>query len=205
MLKCSHTQPPSQLGLMPKKIDPNERRRELVLASWDVLCADGLEGVSLRRVADAANCTTGRIAHYFEGRDQLLIASLRMANAQAAERMQAIAESEADSLKRLRAILMESLPLDTRRLKEWQVWLSFWAASIGHKDLAVENQRRYAEWRAALQSALRALTSESDATILADRLVTLIDGLGIGVTLDPSKEKRRRAEAEVDAFLNSLR
>ncbi|MDF1848065.1 MAG: TetR family transcriptional regulator C-terminal domain-containing protein [Parvibaculaceae bacterium] len=190
---------------MPKKIDPNERRRELVLASWDVLCADGLEGVSLRRVADAANCTTGRIAHYFEGRDQLLIASLRMANAQAAERMQAIAESEADSLKRLRAILMESLPLDTRRLKEWQVWLSFWAASIGHKDLAVENQRRYAEWRAALQSALRALTSESDATILADRLVTLIDGLGIGVTLDPSKEKRRRAEAEVDAFLNSLR
>ncbi len=189
---------------MPKKVDHDARRLELVQASWDVLCEDGIEGVSLRRVADAANCTTGRIAHYFEGRDALLVASLRLANSQAAERMQAIADEETDPLKQLRAVLLESLPLDTRRLKEWQVWLSFWAATIGHKDLAAENQRRYAEWRTALQSALRPLTSISDATALADRLVTLIDGLGIAATLDPSKEKRRRAEAEVDAFLNAL-
>lgn len=190
---------------MPKKIDHNERRRELVQASWDVLCADGLEGVSLRRVANAANCTTGRIAHYFEGRNELLIASLRMANTQAAARMRAIADSEDDPLKRLRAVLLESLPLDARRLKEWQVWLSFWAATIGNRELAAENQKRYREWRAALRSALKPLASAKEIDLLADRLVTLVDGLGVGATLDPTKEKRRRAEAEVDAFLNRLR
>eukprot|EP00439_Symbiodinium_sp_Y106_P088513 s1_g1049.t1 len=193
------------MGLMPKKVDHDERRRELVQASWDVLCKDGLEAVSLRKVADAANCTTGRIAHYFDGRDELLVASLRLANSQAAERMQAIADSETNPLKRLRAILLESLPLDTRRLKEWQVWLSFWSATIGHKELATENQRRYQEWRAALTSAIRPLASNKDAPILADRLVTLIDGLGIGATLEPTKEKRLQAEAEIDAFLKALR
>jgi len=190
---------------MPKKIDHNERRRELVQASWDVLCADGLEGVSLRRVANAANCTTGRIAHYFEGRNELLIASLRMANTQAAARMRAIADSEDDPLKQLRAVLLESLPLDARRLKEWQVWLSFWAATIGNRELAAENQKRYREWRAALRSALKPLASANEIDLLADRLVTLVDGLGVGATLDPTKENRRRAEAEVDAFLNRLR
>ncbi len=190
---------------MPKKVDHDERRRELVQASWDVLCKDGLEAVSLRKVADAANCTTGRIAHYFDGRDELLVASLRLANSQAAERMRAIAESETNPLKRLRAILLESLPLDTRRLKEWQVWLSFWAATIGHKELAKENQRRYQEWLAALTSAIRPLASNKDAPILAHRLVTLIDGLGIGATLEPTKEKRLQAEAEIDAFLKALR
>lgn len=190
---------------MPKKVDHDERRRELVQASWDVLCKEGLEGVSLRRVADAAQCTTGRIAHYFEGRDELLVASLRLAHSQAAERMQTIANRETDPLKRLRAILLESLPLDTRRLKEWQVWLSFWAAAIGHKELAAENRRRYQEWRVALASALQPLTSNSDVPIIADRLVTLIDGLGIGATLEPTKEKRLRAEAEIDTFLTTLR
>lgn len=189
---------------MPKKVDHDERRRELVQASWDVLCKEGLEGVSLRRVADAAQCTTGRIAHYFEGRDELLVASLRLAHSQAAERMQTIANRETDPLKRLRAILLESLPLDTRRLKEWQVWLSFWAAAIGHKELAAENRRRYEEWRVALASALQPLTSNSDVPIIADLLVTLIDGLGIGATLEPTKEKRLRAEAEIDTFLTTL-
>lgn len=192
------------LEFMPKKVDHDERRRELVQASWDVLCKEGLEGVSLRRVADAAQCTTGRIAHYFEGRDELLVASLRLAHSQAAERMQTIANRETDPLKRLRAILLESLPLDTRRLKEWQVWLSFWAAAIGHKELAAENRRRYQVWRVALNSALQPLTSNSDVPIIADRLVTLIDGLGIGATLEPTKEKRLRAEAEIDTFLTTL-
>ena len=190
---------------MPKKVDHDERRRELVQASWDVLCADGLEGVSLRRVAQAANCTTGRIAHYFAGRDELLIASLRMAHTQAGARMRAIADSERDPLKRMRAILLESLPLDARRLKEWQVWLSFWAASIGHEDLAGENRRRYEEWRAVLEDALRPMVSGKQGGALADRLVTLIDGLGIGATLSPTKEGRQRAQSEIDRFLKSLK
>ncbi len=189
---------------MPRKVDHDERRRELVQASWDVLCADGLEGVSLRRVADAANCTTGRIAHYFEGRDELLVASLRMANTQAAARMRAIADREDDPLKQLRAVLLESLPLDARRLREWQVWLSFWAATIGHKDLATENQKRYRDWRTALRTALKHLAPAKEIDILADRLVTLVDGLGIGATLNPTKEMRVRAETEIDAFLSGL-
>jgi AcrR family transcriptional regulator len=190
---------------MPKKVDHDERRRELVQASWDVLCADGLEGVSLRRVALAANCTTGRIAHYFDGRDKLLIASLQMAHAQTGARMRSIAEAEPNPLKRLRAILLESLPLDARRLKEWQVWLSFWAASIGHDDLAAENQLRYKEWRQALRDALDPIVSAQEAIVQADRLVTLVDGLGVGATLTPTKQMRARAEGEIDAFLDALK
>lgn len=189
---------------MPKKVDHDERRRQLVEASWDVICADGLEGVSLRRIADAANCTTGRIAHYFDGRDDLLVASLRMAHEQASTRMRAIADRESAPLPRLRAILLEALPLDDRRHREWKVWLSFWAAAIGSPDLAAENTRRYQEWGQGLSAALKPLVEKSRIDEYAHRLVTLIDGLGISTTLDPSPAARAYASAEVDAFLATL-
>lgn len=189
---------------MPKKVDHDERRRQLVEASWDVICADGLEGVSLRRIADAADCTTGRIAHYFNGRDDLLIASLRMAHDQAGARMRAIADRESAPLPRLRAILLEALPLDDRRHREWKVWLSFWAAAIGSPHLAAENTRRYQEWAQGLCMALKPLVKKSQIEEHAQRLVTLIDGLGVSTTLNPSPAARAYASAEVDAVLATL-
>ena len=62
---------------MPKLIDHDLRRRELVEASWQVIADEGLEGVTMRKVAAAARCTTGRITHYFENREELLLAALR--------------------------------------------------------------------------------------------------------------------------------
>ena len=46
---------------MPKQVDHAARRRELVEASWEVIASEGIEGTTLRKVAAAADCTTGRI------------------------------------------------------------------------------------------------------------------------------------------------
>lgn len=189
---------------MPRKVDHDERRRQLVEASWNVLCNEGLEGVSLRRVAEAADCTTGRIAHYFEGRDALLAASLRMAHKQTADRMRRIAATQKDPKIRLRDILLESLPLDERRHREWKVWLSFWAAAIGNEELAAENVLRYREWADALSAALSPIVGEPKANATAQTLVTLVDGLAIGATLNPSEEMRQYIVSQIDQRLAEL-
>ena len=187
---------------MPRQVDPEARRRELVAASWQVISRDGLDGVTLRKVAEAAGCTTGRIAHYFSGRDELLLSALRAAHHATGDRMARIARS-ASGIDRLRKIVYESLPLDAARLQEWKVWIAFWAAAASDDALAQENARRYREWEGLLTRLIGEIRPEGRQT-LALQLVSLIDGLGIRTALAPSQANRRKARRAVDRWIDQL-
>jgi len=162
---------------MPKTVDPIEKRAEFIAASWNVIAEQGFGAVSMRSVAAAAGCTTGALTHYFSDRNTLLIKTLRAAHMAAAKRMAAVAETSESDVQRLRAVLLESLPLDDERVREWRVWLAFWGASMSDAALAAENRRRYTEWQSLVQSLLAPLSPSAEAD--AELLVALVDGLGL--------------------------
>ncbi len=165
---------------MPKSVDPTQKRAEFVAASWDVIAAEGLRGATRRRVAAEAGCTTGALTHYFSDRRSLLIDALRAAHYQAGTRMIEAARATSSDLERLKGVLLEALPLDEPRLREWRVWLAFWAESMNDAELAEENARRYAEWRELLQEVVGPLTRNAAQTEQeVAHLVALIDGLGL--------------------------
>jgi AcrR family transcriptional regulator len=190
---------------MPKQVDHALRRRQLVEASWDVIAAEGIEGVTLRKVAQAADCTTGRIAHYFSGREELVRSALRAAHKDAARRMMRIARSGAKAQDRLRRVAFEGLPLDAARLREWKVWLVFWASATSNAVLAEENVRRYADWQGLLESLLAEIGTDADTPAQTERqaleLASLIDGLGIRTTLAPTPANRRLARDAVNRWI----
>ncbi len=189
---------------MPKQVDHEARRRELVEASWDVIAREGIEGTTLRKVAAAADCTTGRIAHYFSGRDELIRLALRTANSAAGKRMVEIAKMESNAHERLRRVIYEGLPLDAARLREWKVWIVFWAAAASNDDLARENARRYKEWQELLSKLISDVSGPDDADVRALTLVSLVDGLGIRAALVPSKNNRCLARVTVDNWIAGL-
>ncbi len=190
---------------MPKQVDHALRRRQLVEASWDVIAAEGIEGVTLRKVAQAADCTTGRIAHYFSGREELVRSALRAAHKDAARRMMRIARSDTQAQDRLRRVAFEGLPLDAARLREWKVWLVFWASATSNAVLAEENVRRYADWQGLLESLLAEIGTDADTPAQIERqaleLASLIDGLGIRTTLAPTPANRRLARDAVNRWI----
>ena len=194
---------------MPKQVDHALRRRQLVEASWDVIAAEGIEGVTLRKVAKAADCTTGRIAHYFSGREELVLSALRAAHKDAARRMMRVARSDADAQDRLRRVVFEGLPLDAARLREWKVWLVFWASAASNETLANENARRYADWQQLLASLLAeiGIVADTPAETGADalELASLVDGLGIRATLVPTPANRRLVRDTVDRWIANRR
>nr|WP_238589747.1 TetR family transcriptional regulator [Pseudonocardia sp. AL041005-10] len=57
---------------MPRVVDHGQRRGEIAEALWRVAAAEGLEAVSLARVAEEAGISKGRVQHYFASRDELL-------------------------------------------------------------------------------------------------------------------------------------
>ncbi|MEO1027981.1 MAG: TetR/AcrR family transcriptional regulator [Pseudomonadota bacterium] len=164
---------------MPKTVDPIEKRAEFVAASWNVIAERGFDAISLRSVAAAAGCTTGALTHYFSDRNTLLIEALIAAHTGAANRMAKVAKTSDSDFQRLRAVLLESLPLDDERLREWRVWLAFWGASINNAALASENKKRYAEWQSLIQELLMPLSKNVEAD--AELIVALVDGLGLNI------------------------
>ncbi len=196
---------------MPRLVDHDARKRELLDASLALVASEGIEAATLRRLARAADCTTGAITYYFEGRDALLVAMLRRAHQTTGARMLRAAGRGASPRDRLWAVLMEALPLDPERLAEWRVWLAFWGAAAGNPALVEENLARYAEWRALLQTVVRDLAgTQADLPLRVDALMGLIDGFGLQIALSKGLQSegavalRQSAERVLKAQVEAL-
>lgn len=188
---------------MPKAVDVDERRRTFVAAAWDVIASDGLNAATLRKVAAEAGCTTGSLTHYFPDRVSLLIEALRSAHYAAGARMFGVASSAKSPEERLRAILLEALPLDDKRLREWKVWLAFWAESAQDAELRDENARRYAEWREVVEDTLSPFCAAKDQLdARATHLMALVDGLGLQIAL--AGQRTRDLKRTQEACLNCI-
>ena len=190
---------------MPKVVDHAQRRRELVAATWAVVAAEGIEAATVRRIAEEAGCTTGRITHYFADKEEVLVAALRQVHRAAGKRMLA-AIGQRSGLEALRAVLAEALPLDQERILEWRVWLAFWGSAATSTSLQAEQQQRYREWRGLLKRVLATaqLSADIDLDRLVDQIVALVDGFGLQGVLDPQREQlASRLNGAVDALIRA--
>ncbi len=174
---------------MPKKVDIAAKRLEFISASVDVIANEGLSAANLRRIAEAASCTTGSLMHYFDSRKVLLLETLRSVHQSAGRRMAKAMDSGGTDRDILLLVLFESLPLDDVRLKEWRVWLAFWGASMDDKELTKENARRYDEWFNLVRSLLEPLISQKNLDQKSKETITLIDGLGVGIARQRTSQR----------------
>jgi DNA-binding transcriptional regulator YbjK len=192
---------------MPKIVDPETRRAQFVEASWSLIAREGIGAATLRRVSAEAGFTMGALTHYFSDRDALLAESLRATHFAAGARMLAAAAAAATPRERCKAILLEALPLDTVRLREWRVWLAYWGEAIARPALMAENTRRYEEWTDLVETVLTSWTGAGRPQ--ATSIIARIDGFGMQITLaghDPERlaEIRRAAIEDLELILREL-
>jgi hypothetical protein len=107
----------------------------------------------------------------------------------------------------LREVLLDALPLDEIRRREWRVWLAFWAAAVTVERLRDENETRYREWTALVSSLVSQVDQEltaRDVKRVAEVLVRTVDGVGLATLLDPSAQAGRSAQRTIDDLLSAL-
>jgi len=178
---------------MPKIVDHEARRQQIVEASWRIIAAQGLTGATMRKIAAEAGCTTGRLTHYFANREEIVLAALRAAYDAAQTRMGRVRGAPSSPAERLTAYLEETLPLDRKRLSEWRVWIAFWGAATAHPALGRENDERLAAWAKALTPLVAAVAPDSDADREAEALIGLTNGIGLQAAVHPTAANKRRA------------
>ena len=191
---------------MPKVVDHDERRREIAAATWVAIDELGIDGTTMRAIAERAGCTIGRLNHYFDSREDMLVAALRLAHSCAATRMLAAIEGRSGR-DALRAVLIEALPLDDERRTEWKVWLTFWAQALNTESLRREHRQRYREW----QRLVEALVAEASPSLTraevrqtTEALLATVDGIGIHALMSPTTDAARRARRIIDSVLIAL-
>jgi AcrR family transcriptional regulator len=103
---------------VPRRVDHEERRRELVDAALRVVVRDGLEAATVRNIAQEAGCSVRPVQYYFADKATLLAA----AHARVTERLGALVATSIAALGPspaprdvARAVARSFLPLDDER------------------------------------------------------------------------------------------
>src|SRR5580658_4250943 len=165
---------------MPKIVDWEARRDEILSATWRVIARDGITGATIRAIAREADCSRGILAHYFDDKADILGSALVMSHRRVVARMEARAAGLA-GLAALRVIMLEALPLDDQRDLEAQIEISFWGRALGPPELRElqhsEFERLWGRLRRHLDEAaeLGEVGEGADLDFATHQLVTLID------------------------------
>jgi AcrR family transcriptional regulator len=195
---------------MPKAVDVDTKRAQFVAASLDVIANEGLAAATMRRIAAQAGATTGAVTHYFAGREAVLLEAVRAAHFAAGARMQDAARHCPSAADRLEAVVLQALPLDAVRLREWRVWTAFRSVLPGNSALWAANEAGYGAWRGYLQMLLAPFCVDADSVRReVSLLMALVDGIGfrlasMTVNAEDLAAEQMSAAADVLTYLRRV-
>jgi len=128
---------------MPKIVDHGRRRDEIALVACRVVAEYGFDQATIVRIAREAGYTTGMVAHYFDTKQEIIIAALRLILRRIEERLTAAAGEGAPELL---ALLTEALPVDATRFTECAFWAAFWGQVSADRRLKRINAWMHREY-----------------------------------------------------------
>ncbi|HUA25611.1 MAG TPA: TetR family transcriptional regulator C-terminal domain-containing protein [Steroidobacteraceae bacterium] len=136
---------------MPKIVDHEKRRDEIAMVACRVVAEGGFDQATIVRIAREAGYTTGMVAHYFDTKQDIIIAALRLMLRRIDERLQRNSEGERPDLLTL---LMEMLPVDEERFIECAFWTAFWGQVTADKRLKRINSWLHREYQRLFERCL---------------------------------------------------
>jgi AcrR family transcriptional regulator len=136
---------------MPKIVDHEKRRDEIASVACRVVAEGGFDQATIVRIAREAGYTTGMVAHYFDTKQDIIIAALRLMLRRIDERLLRNSESERPDLL---ALLTEMLPVDEERYIECAFWIAFWGQVTADKRLKRINAWVHREYQRLFERCL---------------------------------------------------
>jgi AcrR family transcriptional regulator len=195
---------------MPKIVDHEARRAELAAAVWRLASRDGLDSLTMRRVAAEAGWSTGALAHYFDDKEELLVFAFQTVADRVGRRIVKAAEHTRDPLELVRTQLVEGLAIDSERRAEVRVWFAFLGLAETQPRLAKAGRDAYRLWRERVAKTLAAAQRQGlvddavDPKRAAAALIALVDGIAIQATFDPRAVSAERQLELLDEHLDRL-
>ena len=193
---------------MPKKVDHSKRRDEIALVACQVVATRGFEQATVVRIARAAGYTTGMVAHYFDSKQDIIMAALRLI----LHRMdQRLALQSGQSAPDLQAVLSEALPIDAQRRIECAFWTAFWGQVSADRRLKRVNAWVHREYLRLYERCVTEQWPESGSWPPEVRdqvlrsIATLINGITASAVSSPGDWPANEQTKQLNLQLDLLR
>ena len=200
---------------MPKRVDHEERRRQICDALLRTAATRGLHATGMREVAAEAGVSLRLVQYYFGTKEELMLAAMQHLAARYSERAMArinrIKETENPVNPRdvIAAILAEGLPADDERRTFTILYTAYFALSLTDPALAVGPLARNSSVVIDVVAAqLKAAQAASDAPAGLDpdleALSLLAMSAGLGTSILGGQSSPEQAQAVIDYHLDRL-
>jgi AcrR family transcriptional regulator len=188
---------------MPRVVDHEDRRQEIVRATVTVLAERGVRGLTFRAVAEEMGGSSTLITHYFPTR-QALLDALAESVAWLPEEVFELEAGTDDPRTRLRIFLQWWLPRDERDRRAEQARINL----IGERDTRVRTQHFFDVWDARMREMLRdhldGLVPPQEVAATVDLLRTVTNGISLSTIEHPDEWPTSRQFAVLDHALRVL-
>lgn len=174
---------------MPKIVDHAARRDEIALVACRVVAEHGFENATVVRIARQAGYTTGMIAHYFDSKQEIILAALRLMLRRIEERL----VRPATAGESLLDVLSELMPLDDTRATESAFWVAFWGQMSADEHLQRINAWVHGEYSRLYERCLSEHWAEWPEWPVAVRdevrraVSTALNGITAGAVISPAE------------------
>jgi len=165
-----------------KRKPPAERREEIVATASRLAVAEGLERLTLRRVAEELGVVPGLVNHYFPVAEDLVAAAFGYAAAAEREGILRGIDPAAPPMAQMRYIMAHLL--DDSADAASLLWLDAWQATRNRPVLRAEVAAQMLGWQEGMIGVIRrgvaaGVFGVADPRRAAVRIMALIDGFSI--------------------------
>ena len=121
--------------IMKNKSSDNKLSRDDIIAAVAQLIAEqGLENLTMRNIARHVGCSVGTLPHYFDGKDDIVVAALNWSNERIFSRLGNMPIDEM-RLEYLYPLISSSMPVDKQSDIEWRVRLCLWDYAATNEEM----------------------------------------------------------------------
>lgn len=193
---------------MPKVGMEPIRRAQLVEATFECIHRYGFSGTTFGKVSQLSGLSTGTICHYFRNKDELLEATMREFLRQL-DHVGVVGE-HADNVPHSQILAIIDSNFSPRLVAPniISTWLAFWAEAPHIPALKRLQKVSMKRLRSNLRYWLKQLLPKDKASVIADGLASLIDGLWLQGAFQEggmdSDKARRICRDYLDSQLSSI-
>lgn len=192
-----------------KSTEQKLSRSDIVAAVAHLIAEQGLESLTMRNIARHVGCSVGTLPHYFEGKDDIVIAALNWSNERILGPLGNIPSNDI-RLENLYPLLSAAMPTNEISDTEWRVRLCLW-------DYAVTNDEMRVTVNAIAEAAIQLLShlviqlqeskeikSTLDEKIIALTLYQMCIGASFNMLHTPIQERSLQLQS-LYSYIESIR
>lgn len=195
---------------MPKIIDHDQRRRDIVEVAKSIILKGGFEAATMRSIAAEAGFANGALKHYFPGKESIVAATFETVLLEHDAWLQESISEGQTAEDALRNLLEGTLPSTAEEIASGRVLLALWEYAMSNDALTTLYRTHLARWREMLVTRMEAAREagairEQDFEAAANEYISVVVGATVINLMYPDGERIADYRAYIDQFLARLR